>query len=385
MTTTALTKREIAQKLREAPRRGEFPPEVRAALEQRKQQHQVAASIAALSWGKGLTPDSREAISFYLQANAIDVTEVDVLGDNIYRNAKYFLRRLSEMVGGELVEYVRADHVVADPRLKIRSDAGDEKSRLELRRREDERIAFAIPDEATAACVFRVKLKSVPHEFAGAKWIVRGRKKKVKDFQNGQFKGWKEVTADPVGDETPVETVETRACRRCMRLIASTIPALKFREDEMRDQALLLRDIIAQGRATARAAEVFEPRPALLRAGTDDDPYGPEVLEPSPPVAPFAEPRDEHPAGEVIAPAAAASAPSEARDVTLPNWRNHPLAGMRLRDVATPELEALHITLREKGGINQQRLVDAIAEELEARRTAPESAADQPPAAGAEG
>jgi len=218
--------------------REQMPDEAKRALDDRKQLHLVAAKISEMNWGKGLSNEMQRAVAMYCRQNLIDPTEIDVLGGNIYRNSRYYLRRLSEMTEDGLVEYAIPDHVHADKRLVELAKGADEraeKARKELARREDIRIQMNIPDAAVAAVVFRVKLKNTPVEFAAAKWTGGGTRK-----------------SDPVGDTFPVETAETRACRRVMRYIASQVPHLKWREEELDDKGVLVSARLADEREAAR-------------------------------------------------------------------------------------------------------------------------------------
>jgi hypothetical protein len=159
-----------------------MPDETKLAIEERKQLHLVAAKISEMNWGKGLSPHMQNAVAAYCRTNLLDPTEIDILGGNLYRNSRYYIRRLSEMLDDGLVDYVKPDHVHLDKRLEAASKGQGEyaqKALAELQRREAERIAFNIPDAAVAACVFRVKLKGVDVEFAGGQ-VVRRRHAEVR-------------------------------------------------------------------------------------------------------------------------------------------------------------------------------------------------------------
>lgn len=188
---------------------GVLPPEIRAALQMRKMQNQVAGQLASMNWGKELDLETRRATADWGQTMGVDVTtEIDVLGKNIYLNSRFYLRKLGEMIAAGLVEYAIADHVENDPRLKELGPEGEG----EYSRRLRERIMHAIPDACKSATVFRVKLHSLDKEIVGCKWTGTG-----KLNQYGKL-------ADPVGEEFPVETSESRAARRCMRLLTSHVP-----------------------------------------------------------------------------------------------------------------------------------------------------------------
>jgi len=203
-----------------APKKPALPDAALQMLDQRRKMAEIAAKVAEQNWGKGLDVGMRNAVASYLREHALDVTEVHVLGGNIYRNAAYYLRRLSEMVEAGLVDYARHDHVHVDARLEKLAAGGNETAKTELDRRAMVRAEFNAPDEAKAVVVFRLKLKSVSEEFVACKWAGNGTRKN-----------------DPVGESFPVESAETRAARRCLRLVASQMPTLKRIEDALDEAA----------------------------------------------------------------------------------------------------------------------------------------------------
>src|SRR5690348_8877437 len=98
---------------------GVLPPELQHALALRKMRNQVAGQLASQNWGKSLDLETRRAIADWGQQFRVDVTtEIHVLGGNVYLNAAFYLRQLSEMISAGLVEYAYADHIEDDPRLK---------------------------------------------------------------------------------------------------------------------------------------------------------------------------------------------------------------------------------------------------------------------------
>jgi len=185
-----------------------LPPEVLAAIEHRKAQNAVVAQLAALNWGKALDAETRRAVANWGRDNNVDViTEIDLLGGNISPNARFYLRKLGEMIAAGLVEYAVADYIQVDPRLlKI----GTPEAHAEDERRAMQRIKHAVPDAAAAACCFRVKLHSLTEEIVGVKWCGGGTRK-----------------GDPVGDAFPIESSASRAARRAMRIIASHVPRVQ--------------------------------------------------------------------------------------------------------------------------------------------------------------
>ena len=256
------TSRELvaASRDRIAARMGMSAAEVEAALAVKKNQHLVAAKMSEMNWGKGLDEMTRRAVAAYLERNKLDLTEVDVLGGNLYRNARYYKRRLAEMVEDGKIEYVKSDWVHKDARLDVHAD---EWSTTEKTRRGRVRIEYGIPDAAIGACVFRVKVHGMNVEITAAKWCGGGTRQK-----------------DPVGDAFPMESSETRSCRRAMTLVASSIPALRWHEDDLTEQGVDLSHVIKEAHAAGDAREVFAP-PAQL--ATPD--YGTSAGERITPVA----------------------------------------------------------------------------------------------------
>jgi hypothetical protein len=244
MGTNAVARREdAAVQLAESAAVGTLPVEVQHALELRKLQNQVAGQLAAMNWGKGLDLPTRRALADWGQRYHVDVTtEIDVLGSNIYLNARYYLRRLGDLVAAGLVEYAFADHVEDDKRLARLGADGEG----EITRRLRERIKYGIPDAAAGAVVFRVKLRSMEREIVGVNWCGGGTRK-----------------SDPVGEAEPIKTAESRAARRAMRMVASHVPQ-EYRAQFEGVEAET--DAVSARIAESHAALAREVQPRLLGA-----------------------------------------------------------------------------------------------------------------------
>jgi hypothetical protein len=236
-----------ASRERVAARHGVSIDELQQSMQAKKSLHLIAAKMSEMNWGKGLDEMTRRAVAAYLERNRLDLTEVDVLGGNLYRNSRYYKRRLAEMVEDGKIEYVKSDWVHVDKRLDAH---GDEWTANEKTRRERVRIEYGIPDAAVGACVFRVKVRGVDVEMTAAKWCGGGTRK-----------------SDPVGDQFPMEASETRACRRAMTLVASSIPALRWREDDLTEQGVELSAVIKDAHAQADANAVFAPPKQITSPG----------------------------------------------------------------------------------------------------------------------
>lgn len=208
---------------------GLLPPAIRQQIELRRMANAVAVQLANLSWGQNIDGRTRSAIAEWGRRHQIDVTtEVDVLGNRLYLNSRYYLRRLAGLIEAGLVEYAYPDHVQVDPRLEKLGDLGTP----EILRRTQERIAHGIPDEAKGGVVFRVKLRALEREVCGASWCGGGTRK-----------------SDPVGDQEPIKTAESRAARRAMRLLVSHVPQVVREVDAALASATVIESQIQEDHA----------------------------------------------------------------------------------------------------------------------------------------
>lgn len=220
-----------------------------AMLAQREYMRTVQREIRNKSWGKDLPERTLKSVVLWCEKRGLDAaTEVDILGGNIYIKADYYLRRLAQMIGDDRVEYAYPDHVHEDPRLlelasntKAPADIRENATR-EYYRRAMERSKYNLSDRATAAVVYRVKVKGMTEEVVGAKQCGGGVRK-----------------GDPVGDDRPVETAETRAARRACRQVIDKFPDLKAEMDIVESEAQLLSVQVHAVRAEA-AIEAARPR-----------------------------------------------------------------------------------------------------------------------------
>jgi hypothetical protein len=249
---------------------GMLPDAIKHQLILARQRNLVSAEIASTNWGKGLDDNTRMQVSTWAQTAGIDpATELDVLGGKFYKNANYFIRKLSELAEAGLIEHAYADHVEVDPRLETLAKRTDDlelaaQARREIDRRMMMRIQYCIPDAAVSSVVFHVKLPHIVVEFTAAKWCGGGTRK-----------------SDPVGDSFPVETSETRAIRRTMRLIASQNPAFRPlvepNDDDTIDSEIggTLRDGLMRAKASVSVADI-RPRPLMATSYGDE----PRVAQP---------------------------------------------------------------------------------------------------------
>jgi hypothetical protein len=224
---------------KQAAKMGVLPAEAQALIQQRRLQREIAVAIASETWGKDLDHDMCMAVASYCQQNKLDHSEIEILGGNLYRNAKYYKRRLAEAVEDGLVEYYRSDYVHVDGRLEEAVAAGNEWAVGERDRRFQERVMRGVPDAATGACIARIKMVGADGEFVATKWCGGGTQKK-------RGKGGTVYDGDPVGDLFPIESSETRAIRRVMQLVISSIPHLRWQEDELSEVGASLSRLIKE-------------------------------------------------------------------------------------------------------------------------------------------
>lgn len=247
-----------------------FDP-VRARIQQRATDRAVARELRNKSWGKDIGEEGVKALSLWTQRHGIEpATEVEVLGGNIYLTAAYYRRRLAQLIGEHMIDYAVADHVEVDERLDaLAADEhappqARENARAEVYRRKMERIAHKLPESAKAAVVYRIKVKGMTTEITGAKAVGGFRGKGA----NGRDK-------DPVGEEFPSETAETRAARRAARQIIDSFPTLKAEMDVVEAEAKLVAVEVQQSRAEVRAAprqpSLMSGRPVGDLGGYDDE------------------------------------------------------------------------------------------------------------------
>lgn len=333
---------------------GTLPPDLQHALALRKMRNQVAGQLASQNWGKNLDLETRRAIADWGQQFRVDVTtEIHVLGGNVYLNAAFALRKLSELIEAGVVEYAYADHVEDDPRLKALGPEGEG----EYSRRLRERIMHNLPDKAASAVVFRIKLRTMDKEVTGAKACGNGVKKN-----------------DPVGDAAPVETSESRAARRAMRMIASHVPRPVADEFErVEASAQVLTDRVRAAREQFKVSEAaarINPRP--LPAVSSGDPYSADVTDIA---SPHEAPRVT-PGPRTEAHRAASEAAANVRDpfevdpgaYLMPFAQGRAKSGTPLRDVSNEDLtNALRFASAEP---KYEAFCDMAKTELDDRRIA---------------
>lgn len=235
-----------------------FPEPIQNAIDLARMKRAVAKEVAKLSWGAAMTREACEAIAEWGQQHAVDVTtEIYILGNRIYLNADFYKRKLGEMIAADLVDWFRSEFVHHDVRLEKLTAEEDAEAKVVMNRRQSLRIKYNVPENAKSACVFSLKLKSLEEPIIGVKWCGDGRK-------------------DPVGDQFPTETSETRAIRRALKLAVSHVPAIANRVGPAELAAKALESTISSAHATVKE-EVKELRrinaPTPVRGTLTADEY----------------------------------------------------------------------------------------------------------------
>ncbi len=234
------------------------------------------------------------------------MTEIDILGGNVYIKARHYERKLGELFALGVVTRWSRDWVQPDARLeKLAEDPENEQAKDECKRRLWERIAHGIPDEADCASVFSIWVRDpvtqleVSTPAIGVKWHIPGKKKTIKPRGGGApF----QVDADPVGDQSPNETIETRSLRRAMlKIKAAFPPGFKMAGAQKDEDSIELAEVLKieteQRKANEHTESTLGKKP-LLNAG---DAYGLEGFATTPGKEPVPVQADEELSDEQIA------------------------------------------------------------------------------------
>ncbi len=185
-----------------------LPDTIKAAMLERKARNAAAAAIASLSWGNALDQRTVAAVADYCHRKGLDPTEdVFVLGGRLYRSAAYYEKLLGALIHeGTVVEVASPTYIHRDSREEKLAET-DEQAKASSLAKLRARIEFGAPEEAKAACVYRVRHKTAGW-IVGVNWCGGGVKKN-----------------DPVGEAEPTKTAYTRALRRCLRQLRNELGA----------------------------------------------------------------------------------------------------------------------------------------------------------------
>lgn len=224
---TAVVKQSVSERVYDAlaapsdpfeNRRQAFELATTAARDQMISKMQRA--VAAQTWGNSLpNPELQKAFCEWALAKGIDpALHVNILGGNVYLNAAYYLERLSAHPG---YKHSRSLIVAPVSRRKMPEEIFDEKNRTKLMKHEMKvnverymkQIELEIPPainnfpDSAAACLVFIEMKdgSVFEAWRAAGSYGR------KSLRNAN------KPRDPVGDQAPQFTAETRAYRACCK------------------------------------------------------------------------------------------------------------------------------------------------------------------------
>jgi hypothetical protein len=139
-------------------RRPELTPDMQREVEARRLHSAMVQKIRGATWGNSFDATTIAAVAAWARENDVDpVTDLDVLGGKLYINARWYEKKLSQLIAAGQIEYARKDWVHIDKRLEKLADSGDVDAKKESLRRLKARIAHNLSDDADAACVFRIR------------------------------------------------------------------------------------------------------------------------------------------------------------------------------------------------------------------------------------
>lgn len=253
-----------------------LPEKTQQGLELVRQHTAVAGEIAAMHWGKQMTPQMRRAVSSYCERWGVDAqTELDVLGGSFYINSEFYLRKLGELRRKGIIADFWFEHIHDDPRLKammndtsfpqtIRDEASRRWSDAFFKRTEQN-----APHDAEAICICYITLPSGGHPIKGCKWAGNGTSVKQPRSGGGS-------SANPIAESNAALSVESMAARRAARQIISHVggdlPNFDAMESELEALSVAHTTDIQtiEARNAAIAAEMGAPRAI---AGSGMEPY----------------------------------------------------------------------------------------------------------------
>lgn len=256
MTSIVPTRADTAAAAKATPV-GELSPQAQQMIAERKQHSALIAQLKGATWAKEIDENTIRAIAVWAKLHDVDAaTEIDVLGGNIYVNAKEAYRRLGELTtAGEITKHGPIDWIHYEERLDKLAAAGDEWATEEATRRLRLRIEHNVPEEATAAGIYRIWHRALSEPVVGCKWNQKGRKITINKKDGGTW----EKQADPVGDLFPMEAVESRAIRRAMLKLRGAVDTLRARWTVQQEDGVALSEVVA-------AAKLREPQRVVPHA-----------------------------------------------------------------------------------------------------------------------
>ena len=220
-------------------------------LTRRRQEQMVrraAQEIALMSWGKDLSQAARAAVAFFAyECGTNPVTHWIVLGGNLYDTSLLWFDLATSQPDYEGYE---SRHINDDDRL-------DDASRAERR---SLRAKYNIPEDVKGACIVTIWKRLATGQiraFTGANHA--GNRKGF-----NARKGAEGLIKDPIGEQDPGKTAETRAFRRAAK---RCWPIWRFKRDIPETEGLNVEELAREGvneMLTGENAEAQKAQPGKL-------------------------------------------------------------------------------------------------------------------------
>ncbi len=220
-------------------------------LARRRQEQMVrraAQEIALMSWGKDLSQAARAAIAFFAyECGTNPVTHWIVLGGNLYDTSLLWFDLATSQP-----DYIGYDvqHINDDDRLEDQ----------ERQRRRAMRAEHNVPEDVKGACIVTIWKRlsnGQVRAFAGVNHAGNRQGFNARTGAKGLIK-------DPIGEQDPGKTAETRAFRRAAK---RCWPIWRFKRDIPENEGLNVEEL-ARGEVnellTAEGAEAAKAKPGKM-------------------------------------------------------------------------------------------------------------------------
>ncbi len=251
--STAITKAEPEEQgklldMAKTPQERAFAFEHLARRRQEQMVRRAAQEIALMSWGKDLSQAARAAIAFFAyECGTNPVTHWIVLGGNLYDTSSLWFDLATSQPDYEGYE---ARHINDDDRL----DDADRHERRQLRAK------YNIPEDVKGACIVTIWKRLATGQiraFTGANHAGNRQGFNARTGAKGLIK-------DPIGEQDPGKTAETRAFRRAAK---RCWPIWRFKRDIPENEGLNVEEL-ARGEVnellTAEGAEAAKAKPGKM-------------------------------------------------------------------------------------------------------------------------
>jgi hypothetical protein len=210
------------------------PQERAFAFEQltRRRQGQMvrraAQEIAAMSWGKDLSQAARAAIAFFAyECGTNPVTHWIVLGGNVYDTSALWFDLATSQPDYEGYE---ARHINDDDRL-------DDTERHERR---GLRAKYNMPEDVKGVCIVTIWKRLASGQIRAFTGVNHAGNRMGFNAR----KGAQGLIKDPIGEQDPGKTAETRAFRRAAK---RCWPIWRFKRDIPENEGLNLEELAREG------------------------------------------------------------------------------------------------------------------------------------------